>query len=366
MNLKNKFLEGIIKKLQGDYVSILNAALANENHEDFVFIVDEINLFWFKNRDIVGLILKHISYNYECFTFTGATFLDVDDYEHYPFVVFGKIHIVDDPLYKFMTIYKRVTERDFSEKLKRQIISTIKDNIKIIQSYSNSIYILPVTLLTDLNEDLHKEVCDQIFFSMFKDSNIKFEDYRQKFSNISDIELALANGVAESIVFSEDEKHGSLSIRFKSFIDETPFAKTEINEAMQFFFVVYGFISQSLSILLRCSEYKMVPYLRSEIIFRYTMLIGMNFRDSAEMGKMIFRSICAHILYRSFDKSHFYCIEFERYLNEIEIINFDKLFDFFESRNENLFGVPFETIRNQINDELSKLEKFTLQTLNDQ
>ncbi|MHB8278575.1 MAG: hypothetical protein ACYDIA_13095 [Candidatus Humimicrobiaceae bacterium] len=321
--MENNYFRSQIKALQNDYGSILKAALSKISTEDFPMVIDEINLFWFANRDLVRLILQNISFDYDCYTFTGATFLDIDDFEHYPFVALGKTHIVDDPLYKYTNIVSDIPNKDFTAQLKEQMLLSIKDNIKIIENYSDIIYILPVTLLSDLSSDLIKNATEQAFFSMFKDNTITLKQYYNEFKTIDDVENALKDGVSETLVFSEDDEGAGLSSRFKSHIAQTLPFSNETNEAMLFFYIVNGLFAQAFSILLMCAKYRMIPYLRYEVTYRYTILLGGNFTDNVEMQMILFKSICAHLLYRVFDKRKIKDIGFIHYFTNLERENFN-------------------------------------------
>lgn len=231
----NKYLKEQAISLQNDYCYILKEAVSKFSTEDFPMVVDEINLFWFANRDLVRLILNNISTDYDCCTFMGATFLDVDDFEHYPFVLLGRVHVVDDPLYKYAGIISSIHDENFAEQIRQQMILSIKDNIKILENYSDIIYILPVTLMSDTDTDLLKKAAEQAFFGMFKDSSITLKKYCNEFKNIEDVNKALRDGVGETLIFLDDENEDDLCSRFKSYITEVPPFDNQTNEAFIFF-----------------------------------------------------------------------------------------------------------------------------------
>lgn len=322
----NSYLREHLKNLQKQYQDILNKAVLDINKADLPMIIDEINLFWFSNRKLVDLILNNLSCDFDCYTFTGADFLDVDDFEHFPFIMLGKLHIVDDPLSKYSQICGAVENEKFTESLKERILLTIQDNLKILKNYSDSIYILPVTLLTEINSDLVKKAAEQAFYSMFKDNSLDLKKF-SKFKSIEDVNGALKDGIGPTIPFSENENvNEDLCVRFRRFTEQGhPFTEN-LSEAMIFFFMVIGFFSQAFNILFRCFEYKMIPYLRFEVTFNYTITLGMNLVDNEEIKLTIFKSVCAHLLYRHFDKNKICDMDFSRFLSLIE--NFDHdLFD---------------------------------------
>ena len=352
----NRYLEEKAISLQNDYCYILKEVVSKFSTEDFPMIIDEINLFWFANRYLTKLILDNISSDNDCYTFTGATFLDIDDLEHYPFVVLGSVHVVDDPLYKYTNIVSSIHNQDFAEQLRNQMLLSIKDNIKILENYLGIIYILPVTLMSDITSDLLKKASEQAFFSMFKDSSITLKKYRNEFVYIEDIEKALRDGVSETLIFSDDNSGDDLCSRFRSHIAQiTPFSD-EINEAMIFFYIVNGFFLQAFNILLKCAEYGMIPYLRYEVTFRYTILLGVNFASNMNMQKILFKSICTHLLYRVFDKNRIRDIDFNYFINKIIKENFEgNLFESLHKAGVDISNPSFKKIMEVMKKELERI-----------
>jgi len=349
--------------LQNDYASILRVAISKISTEDFPMVIDEINLFWFANRDLVRLILQNISFDYSCYTFTGATFLDIEDLEHYPFLALGKTHIIDDPLYKYSSIVSDIPNKDFFTQLKEQMFLSIKDNINIIENYSDIIYILPVTLLSDISTGLIKGATEQAFFSMFKDNTITIKQYYDKFKTIGDIKNALKDGVSETLIFSEANDEKDLCGRFKNHIAQTLPFDNGTNEAMLFFYIINGFFAQAFSILLMCAEYRMIPYLRYEVTYRYTILLGGNFGNSDETQMILFKSICAHLLYRIFDKNKIKDIGFEHYVRRLESENFNNnVFEALQKSkidfNTLAFGKITDILHHELNSVFESASKF--------
>lgn len=355
-DLNNNYFRSQIRTLQNDYCVILKTAITNFTTEDLPMIIDEINLFWFANRDVVRLILQNISFDYDCYIFTGATFLDIDDFEQYPFVTFGKTHIVDDPLYKYANIISDIPNENFSMRLKEQMLLSIKDNIKIIENYSDIIYILPVTLLSDLKSDLIKNATEQAFFSMFKDNTITLKQYFNEYKTIKDVDNALRDGISDTIIFSDDNDGYDLSSRFNSYKAQSfPFSEGT-TDAMLFFYIVNGFFAQAFSILLMCAEYRMVAYLRYEVSFRYTILLGGNFNNNDQMQLILFKSVCAHLLYRIFDKSKVKDISLIHYLTIIEKENINNnVFETLQKNGIESHNVSFSKITNILRNELDNV-----------
>lgn len=354
--MKDNYFTNQIKELQNNYCDILRTASTEFSTQDLPMIIDEINIFWFANRDLVRLILNNISFNYDCYTFTGASFLDIDDYEHFPFVTLGRTHIVDDPLYKYVNITSEIPNNDFHEKLQEQMLLTMKDNIKIIEEYSDAIYILPVTLLSDVKTDLIKNASEQAFFSMFKDNINDLEQYTNSCKSIEDVEKVLKEGVSRIIIFSDKNDGNDLISRFQNFKAQPHPFSDGTTDAMIFFYIVIGFFMQALSILLMCAEYRMIPYLRYEALYRFTILLGGNFKENTEMQMILFKSICAHLLYNVFDKRRVKATDFIQYISILKKENFsNNIFETLQKNGIDINNPSFESIANILREELDKI-----------
>ena len=88
-----------IDKLQEEYLAILKMASERINEDTYHAVVDEILVFWKKHKRVALSIATHYITPMRTLVFTGATFMDIDDLEHYPFLAIGEKHILDDPLY---------------------------------------------------------------------------------------------------------------------------------------------------------------------------------------------------------------------------------------------------------------------------
>jgi len=355
--LINDFLLTKIKELQNEYIDFLRNALNNFEKEDFYPTLDEINLFWYSNREIVKLILNNISNEHECYTFTGASFLDIEDNEHFPFVAFGEIHIVDDPLHKFIETSQNIKDADYKARLKEQIVNAIRDNIRIIEEYSDAILIFPVTLLTDIGSDIIMNATEQAFLSMFKDVTMTKERYLTEFNNIEDVINSLDENALNKIIFDEyDDLTIKLDKRFRDFLTETNPFGNQLNEAVIFFSIISGFFAQAFNILLTCAQYNMIPYIRYNVTYRYTVLLGGNLTGNEGMDRILFKMSCAHLLYRNFDKGLIVNINFDDYLKRIRSDGFnDVVFNRIQERGFDIKKFNAKEISEIIKNELNRV-----------
>lgn len=329
----NDLLQFKLDKLQKQYKSILQKAC---NSTDLsIDVIDEINVFWKQNKKLVYCILQNMFEPNSTYIFTAATFMDVDDLEHYPFIALGKHHILDDPICRYARIIN-VSDGDFNDQMKEQIVLTINDNIKILENYNDSILILPIRYLED-DTDLIYQASEQAFLSMFNEE-MDFKKYKASIVTAEDIKKAFLPDAEKSIIFSEDDDNNlPFRQRLEQYKNNTPlpFGKNA-SDADVFWFAMCGFLTQAFNIILMCAHYEMIPYIRYDVAFKYLLRISSNFSD-VNIEKMIFKSAVANILYQTFDKSRFERIQYHDYINALKQSNFsENVFAQLESENINL------------------------------
>ena len=346
-----------LKELQIRYRDVLLKAKDNIFKVDSVAVIDEINVFWRKNKKLVEFALRNFVPPYDAYAFTAATILDVEDFEHYPFVSLGKFHIWDDPIYKYANIVGKTSNLDFNEKMREQVIATITDNLKILDMAEEIIYILPIRYLSSDTGRLAYKAGMQAFLSLF-DKEYSFEEYRKTFSSIEDVKASLRSGIEQSIIFTEDEDTSvAFEIRFAKYKDTTtlPLSK-DACDAEIFWFAIFSYITQALDILLMCTEYQLNPYIRFDIAFKYMLILSSNFKDQKEIQNMIFKGVVAHILHRAFNKEKVKYLDFKRYYNIIQESDFDtRLFSQLEQQGVTIDNPKVKLISDTINDLLNLL-----------
>lgn len=327
--MKNDILKCNLKRLESEYKKILIQSKEELLKNNSQSIIDGIIVFWYKNKKFINTVLNNISEAYSSYIFTGATFLDLSDFEHFPFVALGKYHFLDDPVCRYAQVLGKSKNVDFDAQTKEQLKLTIEDNIKILENYSDQIYILPIGFLTEVDSHLIWNASLQAFFSLFKNPST----IRDKYSNlktIDDIIPELNSGIEQHIILSEDDDVSlELSKRVERYIQTSklPLADTA-TEAEIFRFALISNMMQAFHIILMCSNYKMIPYIRYSVCFKYVLNLSCNFDNNQEISDMIFKCSIAYILYNCFDKSKIKSVDFKNYCSTLKQENFsDRVFN---------------------------------------
>ena len=310
--MKN-LLDTEIESLQFEYLTILKNARNNFYDENIEPYLDEILVFWSKKKNRVIPIIQSYIKSQDTYLFTGASYLDINDNEHYPFISIGDKHIIDDPLCVFIEMYCNNTHLNNSTKISQQLYDMISDNINVIESYFPKFLILPLRYIHKIDQDLSYKGAKDIFLSMFSNDINTFEDYK-KLESISDIEKALCNGMDRTILFDEeDDLSLSLVERFKGYINRMPECQGLGNDNQIFLYSIMGHLLQALDIIKLCIYFNCAPYIRYDITFKYVAVIGKNFVSNDEVCKLLNKGIIANTFYNRFEKQKVKAIDFNKY-----------------------------------------------------
>lgn len=322
--MKSKLYEAI-NKIQQEYFLMLKKYKNKINDNNFVQIVDEVSIFWNKNKTIVDAFFNFETPPYNTYVFTAVTRMDYDDNEHLPFLCLGSNHIMDDPLCTYLNTVNESPLTTYTKRLRMEIEKTIDDNIKIIEKCSPSIYIIPIRYLYS-DRELVKRKSDECFLSLFNGNFNSLEDYF-KLESIEQIDLYLREEIKDSLVFLEyEDKTKPLIERFCNYKDV--YANDLVgsdNDVILFFAAIYGNISQSIDVIIIALGLKLVPYLRNEIAIRYFLTIAENIKTwYKDIDNVIFNAGLANLLYNKFDKEKYADYSTEKFIKIISDINFEQ------------------------------------------
>lgn len=324
----NELLEGKLKLIQYDYKKLLKKLFTKLNSSDYLLVIDEINVFWYLRRKIVNLILENISPEQDCYVLMAASYLDIMDNEHFPFICLGRTHVIDDTLCHFAKTAEYGNIIILSEKIKEQITLAMQDNINILENFSDIISILPITLLYDQKDhrNLIYKASMQLISSMF---NIKFngmKDFSEKFSSYEDIKNALSVETQNQLIFTDvDDKNLDFDRKIKRYVEENEsLIPSHKSESQIFFLMIFQYICQAFDILLKCAQFNIVPYIRFDVAYQYLIIISCNFLKIPQMQEIIFKSVCAHVMYEMFDKGKIVESDFIMFRSKLEEYGFSE------------------------------------------
>lgn len=348
-------------RIQEDYKTLLSSLLPKLKSTHSLEALDEINLFWVRHMDKVLLYLRYIFSSDESYVFTAATYMDYDDNEHLPFMLIGKKHVLDDPLSKYSEICSKMSNEKDASMLYEQVIRTAEDNIKIIENCKNNILILPLRLFNQSSRsDELMDVGRQAFCSLFEDIDT-LNDYFEKCVTIQDVVQHARKDIGELVLFSEcDDRTLSLEERFNRAMLETEYMVDDTkHDSYNFFMLVFGCIQQAIDVIISCTEYQCIPYIRYPVALHYISLLSENMKDIAHIEDMRYKMSVAFVLYRLCNKEVLGKYDVETFLRKNDEFHFNaRLFESLEKSGINKKSFLNHNITKMMLDLLSEFYEF--------
>lgn len=347
--------------IQKEYKELLISLLPKLKSGFAAEALDEINIFWLRNMNIVRLYLEVMAPYSNSYVFTAATFLDYEDNEHLPFLLIGENHILDDPLSRYSELCGKLPEGRDADYLYNQVKTTAEDNIKILDNLQSNLFIIPLRLLAQSKaDDIVFQESERLFLGLFNGID-SIDDYFIKCDSIDNIIKYARDDTEKIVMFSEtDNKELPFKERFHNSIADAEFMIDPAkSDAYNFFSMVFGNILQAISILACCMEYGCIPYIRYPVSFHYLNIISNSVLEGSEVNILQFKMSVAFILHKLCDKSQLSSIGTSEFLIKKQSYGFnDKLF-----KNFNLQKIADGeeidiSITQKINEELECFYKY--------
>lgn len=165
---------------------------------------------------------------------------------------------------------------------------------------------------------------NSVFLDLFKDPPVSMEDYFTNYKTIDDVCNGLRDDIANALVLSDtDDISKSFSERLDiAQKDKSHSLLTDESVGFQFWMIVGGHLGQALDIILSCSIYKIIPYIRYSVAFHYVLLLSQNFSEEKEIQPMFFKCCLARAVYVNFDIDRFKEVDFNHYCAVVKESNF--------------------------------------------
>lgn len=312
--------------IQKEYKELLISLLPKLKSGFAPEALDEINIFWLRNINIVRLYLETVVPYNDSYIFTAATFLDYEDNEHLPFLLIGENHILDDPLSRYSDLCGQIPNGRDADFLYEQIKATAEDNIKILENLHSSVLIIPLRLLAQSKaDDILFQKSEQLFLGLFNGID-SINDYFIKCDSIENIIKYACDDIEKIVMFSEtDNRALPFKERFlQSIVDAEFMIDPTKPDAFNFFIMVYGNIHQAISILACCLEYGCIPYVRYPVSFHYLYIISNSVLEGTQINMLRFKMSVAFIMHKICDKELLSFIDANTFLSKIQSYGFNK------------------------------------------
>lgn len=314
------FLDRLIE-IQNDYAVLLEKGLSEWDDEYFSEFIEEVNIFWKKNEQVLTNIYEYEFPKMDTVFLTAVTKMDIEDFQHYSMKTTKAMCIIDDTLISYLNIINHNLPPKMKAELSKAIRENILDSLNLFKICKTDFSILPLRTLIPM--EIVTRASEQFFISLFNNIN-NIDEYFEKIQSFNDIEEQLKPMAIEVILFGWDDiGRGTLEERFNEFRENEYMGNKEANASEIFFFSQIGYISQSMNILMVMTTLNFVPYIRGYIPYRYFMLLysSLKLTMGLDLDRHVIRTTISYFFERVFDYEEVLNVSYADYLERVANID---------------------------------------------
>lgn len=275
-----------IVRIQTEYRSLLayyekDIRQNNISNTKLKALFTEVEAFWYKNKSAIRFFLNNLDYHDDVAFLAGAVHADAKNCGHIEFSLLGTLRIINDPLSKMSAFFKSDGLPINYARVRNYVNTVTMDMLDLMDNCGDQFIFIPTDSI------VQKDHIEQIKELSKIANNCLLAAFDYKYESIAT--LIAANPSYESI--EKEANPNALSAFVYTAISDTeiPLRKRieqycsnhmdyivlrrGHSEAQIFVMFTTQYIMQCLDIFLTASEFKITPYIRSDVIIAYLSLL---------------------------------------------------------------------------------------------
>lgn len=302
-----------LRRIQYDYRELLRgyeAEIREKNISDYRLkaLFEEIKIYWFKKCEYVSFLLNNIEYTDDVAFLAGAVCVDIENQGHIEFALLGSRRIVNDPLSKMSSFFGGDALPLNYHRIKNYVYNVGTDLISLLDNFSDDFYVIPFKYMDNDSEVKRlKELSSFAKTCLLAAFDYKYntlEDMTAENASFEDIERNLnKNALCAFVYLSADDTKLSLRERIEQYSEDMmdyEALKERQTEPETFILLTIQNIMQCLDIFITASEYKMVPFIRNDVVFCY-LTAFLNAIKKIVTPETLNKCIIAYVAQKRFD-----------------------------------------------------------------
>ena len=322
-----------IQKIQKDYYILLKKyekkfLHGNITNDEIKMLIEDVQVFWYMHNSYVIYFLNNISIQDRVAYLSGAVRLDIKNNGHYEFGIIGNYRIVNEPFLKMKVFYQNNLNEFNYVYINHYVIDTYTDVMEILEKYVDDFWILPLDSILENDRNAYidtiKELANKLFFQFFKKTINSMEEFYNTYGTYEEIEKGLVPNAKEHIIFN-DFRDISLSIRDRvdKFIQENQEAvpNIDLSDSEKFVMFTCQHLMQIIDIMDIMIQFNMCPFIRSDVVFSYFLLLYSNYSDIISY-EIAFDIFVGFVSQKAFDFSDFEYDIYKKNFMERKLISY--------------------------------------------
>ena len=299
-----------IQKEYRELIAIYKDDLMKQSLSDFRLkaLLEEVKIFWYKNKSIVFFFLNNLEYADNVSFLAGAVHVDIQNNGHIDFSLLGKKRIINDPLSKMGAFFQKDSYLINYDKIKNFLYTAATDLYNVLDFWNQDFWVIPLDNIDnqqraeEMKELLH--LSEKFILALFDYQYETIDILLENNASFEDIEKHLNPSTLSYLVYSSGSDTAlSLRARIEKFCQETfdyNTIRSQMTEPKIFLMTTSQNIMQCLDIFLIAQEYKMVPFIRNDVVMCYLTLLFDYISQIADQD-MLNRCIIAYIAQAKYD-----------------------------------------------------------------
>jgi len=356
-----------IRKIQNEYLDLLKSNMnlfsdSDTNKNQLAYFFEEVSFFWLRRYEIINFFLNKIEIEDKCSFLAGAMYIDLLNYGHYEFVPCGKYHIFTDPVTKMRTFFSNELKDINYRRAKEYLNIVVIDCINVLSNYSDIFIVLP------LDDIFSKDQAERMKF--LKESSFLFissllinpcsseKEFINKYNSIKEIEHDIKPELLNKLIFnSKSDVSLSLEERIEKNLNDVfsiSSLKQRMSEAEIFLMTVGQFFMQIMDVILIAYSYKLIPFIRSDVVFNYLLMAYSTFSENKVTVNLLEQTVIAYLFVKIYGSYDFSKLDFIKFYNNIcnnKII--DSIIEKSRSKGNSVFDLQINDLTSIIKGEFS-------------
>lgn len=353
--------------IQKEYLDLLSKSVGSlteeSTHIELTYFFEEVSLFWRRKYEIVDFFLRKIDTNDKTSFLAGAMYIDLTNDGHYEFAPCGKYRLFTDPVSKMRAFFSTESSVVKQKSARDYLFKVVKDCINVLSNYSDYFIVLP------LNDVFSEEQEDRMAFltgssysfvsSLFVSPCATEEVFLNRYHSFQEIEQDIRPDLLDKLILNDTSDVSiSLQERIEKNLDNILSIDTlrqSMGDAEIFLMSIGQYFMQVLDIILIAYSYKLIPFIRSDVVFNYLLLTYPVFSDDKVVVAILEQTTVAYIFQKMYGNHDFSSIafsDFYSHVSENRII--DSVIAKSRSRKDSLFKLQISDIASLMEEECSQ------------
>jgi len=356
-----------IVKIQKEYLDLISKyvnCLTDEEttNNELAYFFEEVSLFWRRKHEIIDFFLKKINTDDKCSFLAGAMYIDLENDGHYEFAPCGQYRIFTDPVSKMRTFFLTESSAIKQKRVRDYLVKVVNDCINVLSEYSNYFLVLPLDdIFSEDQEDrmaFLKKSSYSFISSLFVNPCATEEEFLDKFHSLKEIEQDIRADLLDKLILN-DKSDVSISLqeRIEKNLNDTlslDVLRQRMGDAEIFLMAIGQFFMQIMDIILIAISYKLIPFVRSDVVFNYLLITYPMISEDKVAVTLLEQTTIAYIfqkMYGNYDFSSITFSDYHPYVSENRII--DSVIEKSRSKGKSVFDLQISEIASLIKEECS-------------